>query len=100
MSNESLLKTSLSAAVPLWAMQFQDEPWDSIQKQIPEITKELCERGDLIMFKSAKKGETAKAFNALARCIAILSFAPGGVDCFGMHFENKHKGEKDGIPSR
>jgi hypothetical protein len=42
-------------------------------------------------------GESAKAFNALARGIAALSFAPGGVTTFGMHFEAKLRNtEEDG----
>ena len=47
----------------------------------------ILEKGDVLMFGSKKSGEVAEVFNTLACNIAILSYAPGGVDCFGLHFE-------------
>jgi hypothetical protein len=39
------------------------------------------------LFKSKIKGETAKQFNKTALAIAVLSFQPGGIEIFGLHFE-------------
>ena len=37
-----------------------------------------------------KPGTAANAFNLFAEGMAILSFSPGGVDFFDLHFENEH----------
>ncbi len=39
----------------------------------------LAERGDRLLFRSEREGETADMFIGLARALAIMSFAPGGV---------------------
>jgi len=40
-----------------------------------------------VLLLSRKKGDTARAFNALAKMIAALSFVPGGVTVFNTHYE-------------
>jgi hypothetical protein len=40
----------------------------------------------IILYKSTTKGETAKAFNELAKAIALLSFNPLGITIFGINF--------------
>lgn len=87
------LKISLQTAVPLWQMEFQDRTFQEILAIAKEAGQFVAEHGDDILFKSPKKGATAAAFNALAKGIAALSFMPGGVTTFGMHFEEKHRGE-------
>jgi hypothetical protein len=42
------------------------------------------ERGDVILFRSKKRGESAKAFAALARGLAVLALNPGGVEFLGQ----------------
>ena len=83
------LRIALSAAVPLWIAQIQREQWgwDEIERVAREAAQVVAEKGDIIMFRSPKKGETAKAFNSLARGLACMSFAPRGVRFSGMHFE-------------
>lgn len=87
-----LLKMSLSAAVPLWIAQFKDRPWKEISQIASEASQFIAEHGDDILFKSKKRGATAQAFNHLAKGIAALSFVPGGVKIFGLHFEARHEG--------
>ena len=87
--NSELLKMSLSAAVPLYVEEFRHRAWDDLVLEAHAASQIVAEKGDIVLFRSRKKGESAKVFNALARGIAILSFAPGGVTAFGMHFENK-----------
>lgn len=87
---QSVLRISLQAAVPLHAMELRNRPWSELQAVAQEAAQVIAEKGDLIMFKSTKKGESAKAFNALARALAILSFVPGGVKFLGDHWENTH----------
>lgn len=83
----AILKSCLSAAVPLWILSFKDKTFSELQAIADECTPILTEHGDDILFQSKKKGGSALAFNALAKSIACLSFAPGGVDTFGLHFE-------------
>lgn len=88
--NAELLRISLSAAVPIWILQLQrvSSPEDII-KRASRCGQIIAEKGDIIQFRSKKKGESAMAFNALAEGLACLAFAPGGVDFMGMHFEAK-----------
>lgn len=83
----SLLKSAISAAVPLWIEEFKSLSFDERQEIAKQASQEIAEHGDLILYKSKKKGETAKAFNELARGIAALAFCPGGVTFMGMKFE-------------
>jgi len=85
-----LLAITLSAAVPLWIDRLKRQPWSYIERRAKECAQTVAEKGDIIQFGSKKKGETAKAFNALAEGIACLAFAPGGVKFAGMHFEARH----------
>lgn len=87
-----LLSISLQCAVPLWQMQLQQRPWNLIASRAPELCDVIAHKGDVILFKSKKKGETAGAFNALAEAIALLSFFPGGVNIFGQRWEAEHSG--------
>jgi len=85
----SILPLSLAAAVPLWIEEFvrKGYTFDDVARVAAESGQVVAEKGDLILFKGKKKGETAAAFNALAKGIAALAFVPGGVRTFGMHFE-------------
>jgi hypothetical protein len=85
--NQELLKITLAAAVPLWIHQFRMLSEDDRLAIAKECGGVVAEKGDIIQFKSTKKGETAKAFNQLARGLACLAYAPGGVTFAGMHFE-------------
>jgi hypothetical protein len=83
---DMLLPISLSAAVPLWIETLKHRPWKDIAARLPELADMIASHGDDILYRSKKRGETAKAFNGLA----ILSFAPGGVRAFGAHWESRH----------
>jgi hypothetical protein len=84
---EVLLRTALQAAVPLHIEELRGLPWTEIRRLAGECAQVIAEKGDRILYRSKKKGETAVAFNALARGIAALAFCPGGVTTLGMHFE-------------
>lgn len=89
MSRE-LLRTALQSAVPLWVMSCKKRSKDELLKRGNELAQVIAEKGDVIQFKSKKKGESSKAFNALAEATAIMSFQPGGVTVMGDHYENQH----------
>ena len=83
----SLLETTLDAAVPLWIHQFRDLSEEERMEMIGEISPGFAERMEYVIQKT--EGKTADAFNDLARAIALMSFLPGGVKCFGRHWETK-----------
>jgi hypothetical protein len=89
-AKKSLLADSLEVAVPLWVMRLQSVPFDQLMDRAKECSQVIAEKGDIILFRSNKKGETAAAFNTLAEGVAILSFVPGGVKFLGRHWENEH----------
>lgn len=94
---EELLKLMLPAAVPLWISELKGLPWPEITKLAAEASQYIAEHGDALMYKT--KGTTAKAFNQLAKGIAALSFVPGGVKIFGLHFEARHEGAEAAVAS-
>lgn len=91
------LASALQAAVPLWVKKIQDRsgsPSAEDFNRASETSDMLGERGDVLLFGAGKKGrqgEVADLFNRTAEAIAILSFSPGGVRIFGMHFESFYK---------
>jgi len=92
MAENPLLKIALSAAVPLWIEQLRERPdlAEYLDTRAPEIAQIIASKADVMMFGSKKKGEAADVFNATAEGIALMSFIPGGVTIFDMHFEVPH----------
>jgi hypothetical protein len=87
------LKIALSAAVPIWIADLKKRPLREVVEAMrlgPSLGQLIAEKGDVLLYRSKKAGETARVFNAAAEGIAALSFAPGGVTIFGMHFEATH----------
>lgn len=84
-----LLTISLSAAVPLRIMEYKqrDGPTEDDYTRVRAFAWVLGEKGDILQFRGAKKGETAEVFNGLADALAVLSFCPGGVKFRGEHWE-------------
>ena len=56
---------------------------------LKEVSSLLANKGDNLLYRSNKDGETAHIFNETAKAIAFLSFAPGGVRIFNHHWETK-----------
>jgi hypothetical protein len=88
-NTRAALTAALGAAVPLWVREFRTRPWSEISAIAKECGDIVASKGDNILFRSKKKGETAEAFNALAKALAVLSFSPGGVTFLGEHWEYK-----------
>ena len=91
------IKLFLDAAVPLrvLALQGQGGPNPEDFKRVTAHSNLLGEHGDALMFKSKRKGLTAKVANAVADSIAVLSFVPGGIEIFDRHYGTKAKGQKE-----
>jgi len=92
-----LLAISMSAAIPLWIMSLKEKggPTNADFNESKEAGELLAHKGDILLYKGGKKGETANIFNKTAKAIAVLSFCPGGITIFNQHYEsiipNKNK---------
>lgn len=87
--NEQLLKIYLEAAIPVWQHKLKSQPWEYLIERATEAAGIIASQGDLLIERPTK-GATAEVFNRLAEGVAILSFLPGGVTFFGVHYEAKH----------
>jgi hypothetical protein len=85
--DRELLQLSLSVAVPIVIEEVASWSPERRITYCQENVDVITGQGDNLMYKSKKKGETAKVFNVLARCLACLAFQPDGVDFDGMHWD-------------
>ena len=86
---DGLLAVSLSAAVPLIIMSMEQDkgrPNEADFHKARCYGNVLANKGDNLLFKSKKKGETAELFNGLAHAVATMAFMPGGIKIFGQHY--------------
>jgi hypothetical protein len=86
--SSTLLPATLALAVPLYIQELKALPPDQFWQQWQEWGDRARDDGafsEAVLYRV--KGESARAFNALARLIAAMAFVPGGVRVFGMHFD-------------
>lgn len=91
MKQDNVLGDMLFLAVTLNVAELQEQggPTDDDWAALDPLVDLIGEHGDDLLFKSKKKGDTARLFNRTARAIAVISYAPGGITCFGHHYETK-----------
>jgi hypothetical protein len=85
-----LLVITLQVAVPLWIHEVAKLTQAERLAAARECGQMIAEHGDDIIYLSPRKGETARAFNALARGLACAAYQPGGVWFMGTHFCTDH----------
>lgn len=83
-TNKTLLTSSLEVAVPLWIETFKNYNWNEFKRVMNNSEDILSECAEAVLYRI--DGKSAKAFNALAKAIAVLSYVPGGIEIFGMRF--------------
>jgi len=81
------LAPTLQVAVPLWIDRLRRHTADQLCAVGHRCATAIGSEGDNVMFRASKPGATARAFNSLAEGLAVLAYAPGGVDFAGMHWE-------------
>ncbi len=89
MNNRDLLLTTLELAVPLWFIEFQEnsELYKKQEDRFYSTVDIITTQGDILLFKSSRKGESAKVFNELAFAIAWAAFyIPNGIHFLGKHW--------------
>jgi hypothetical protein len=89
-----LLVTALQAAVPMWLAEADKRHGETRAELLAAWRREavdvVASSGDNILYLGHKRGDTAKAFNSLARGLAVLSLMRGGVTVFGLIWCAKH----------
>jgi len=94
-----LLRLSLEAAVPLKVEEMRNWDPDTRAKVARSIADAIAEKGDILMYRSKVKGETAQVFNQTVTALAALAIASGGVHFAGMHFSaDPHERGRLGLP--
>ena len=85
------LSVALSVAVPLYIIQLEQAggPSEGDISSLSALSRVLAERGDVLLYGGKKQGEAAAIFNQLAKSVAVMAFAPGGITVFGQHYETK-----------
>lgn len=85
----NVLSISLSASVPLRTLEIirAGGPTEEDYERIRSYTDDLTTNGADLFFRSPRKDASAERFNQVTDAIAVLSFQPGGVNAFGMHFD-------------
>jgi hypothetical protein len=81
-----LLGVALAAAVPLWIAEVRHLTFEQRAARAKICADVTASRGDVILYRSVRRGATAEAFNALAEGLAIAACHPGGVTAFGQHW--------------
>lgn len=89
-STRELLTATLQVAVPLAIREMKDWDDDIRMGYARGWGQYIAEHGDIILYRSGKKGESAKAFAVLARGLGALAYQPGGVTFLGEHFCTDH----------
>jgi len=72
-------------------LEQQGGPSPEDMAKIQETSDMLGEHGDILLHGGGKPGQCADLFNRTAHAIAVLAFAPGGVELFGTKFEAKRQ---------
>lgn len=82
------LTQTLQVAVPLWVAVAADQDEHGraglLERWRQDSVDVIAGNGDNILFRGPKRGDTAAAFNHLARGLAALAHLRGGVPAFGL----------------
>lgn len=78
----------LTLAVPMWIEKLKTKSFADFEARREAILESVCYKGDLLLYGSKKKGETAQLFNDLAEGLAWLALiAKGGVTFGEQHWD-------------
>ena len=83
------LPAALEAACLLRIAELQAKggPTDWDWSRARSASDLIAERGDILLYRGPKKGDSARVFNEFAYAVAVAAFLPGGIKIFGMHFD-------------
>lgn len=90
-----LLRSTLSVAVPLEIERLRGRSPDELCEMARECAQTIASKGDVIQFRSARRGETAAAFADLARGLAAMCLVrPEGVRFLGVQWTDPRHADK------
>ena len=84
-----LFRAALAAGVPI-AMQDLEQQGGPLERDYEAARafgETIATEGADILFRSKKRGVTAKLMTQLIRTLAVLAYAPGGVSVAGLLFD-------------
>jgi hypothetical protein len=81
------LLAALQVAVPMHIDELRGHTADQLVVVVHRCVDVVASEGDNILFQGAKRGDSARAFNAFARGLAVLAYAPGGVEFAGLRWD-------------
>lgn len=83
----SLLEMSLTVSVATEIARLSRLPWDTLKTAAEASAEAVASHADDLLYGGK---HCASTHAALARGLAVLSFAPGGVSILGWHWCAKH----------
>lgn len=96
MASKDLMEGLLVLAVPQWIERLKHKSFADFEARREAILESVCYKGDLLLYGSKKKGETAQLFNDLAEGLAWLALiAKGGVTFGDLHWDAEFKTVSD-----
>lgn len=86
--NEELLKLHISMVVPLMVRGIIESGGltDAHIKEAQKHAETVATKGDLILYRGKRRGESAGVIHALCYCLAVGAFIPGGITFMGICF--------------
>lgn len=90
MIDRERLLASLSAAVPLRAVELLQTPLRKLLAEGAALARTIADSAEVLQLGNGRDGAAAVALDGLARALAILSFLSDGVKFCGVCFRNVH----------
>jgi hypothetical protein len=84
-----LIRCTLQTGVPFRMLDIQQRggPTDTDWGWARSFAQALGEKGDILLYRSHKKGETGHIMEQFINAVALLAFCPGGITIYGLHFD-------------
>ncbi len=83
----ALLTTMLPFAVPMHAMEIASWPESKRAAALADAVAAYDENVHALLVPGPVPGQSAAAFNSLAKALAILAFRPEGVEALGLRWK-------------
>jgi hypothetical protein len=82
-----LIQAHLEATVPavIWEIEERGGITEADYERVRAYAIYIGSHGDAILYHV--KGQTGPAMSKLVESIAVLSYCPGGITTFGLHFD-------------
>jgi hypothetical protein len=84
-----LFRAALEIGVPLALQDLERRggPLEHDYEEVRAFAETIATEGADILFRSKKRGVTARLMAQLIRAVAVLAYAPGGVTVARLHFD-------------